>query len=160
MSSSSSEDSDLCLRYDAEKIRAHWDKRPAEVAARTAEILATFVPYLAKLVLWEYLVRGKIREHEGLQRKYAVRLRQILTDLGPCFIKLGQALSIRPDLLPSACLFELQKLCDAVPSFPTEQALEVMREELQKEPKDVFQGLDEGTEPIAAASLGQVYKLK
>ena len=39
--------------------------------------------------------------------------REILTELGPCFIKLGQAISIRPDLLPSPFLFQLQKLCDA-----------------------------------------------
>lgn len=89
-----------------------------------------------------------------------MRLREILTELGPCFIKLGQALSIRPDLLPSPVLFELQKLCDAVPSFPTVQALEVMSRELRCDPRDIFQDLDETTVPIAAASLGQVYKLK
>ena len=44
--------------------------------------------------------------------------------LGPCFIKFGQAMSIRPDLLPAAFLVELQKLCDSVPSFPTQEAIE------------------------------------
>ena len=69
--------------------------------------------------------RRKIRDHEGLQRKYAVELRELLTRLGPSFIKFGQAVSIRPDLLPSSFLFELQKLCDAVPSYPTKDAIEV-----------------------------------
>ena len=60
-----------------------------------------------------------------MQRKYAVELRELLTRLGPSFIKFGQAVSIRPDLLPSSFLFELQKLCDAVPSYPTKDAIEV-----------------------------------
>ncbi len=103
-------------------------------------------------------MRRKILSHDGLQRRYAARLRRILTDLGPCFVKLGQALSIRPDLLPTAVLEELQQLCDAVPSFPTKEALEVMREDCPslRRPEEVFQGMDEHTEPIAAASLGQV----
>ncbi len=83
-----------------------------------------------------------------------------MTELGPCFVKLGQALSIRPDILPNAVLLELQKLCDAVPSFPNEVAMEVMRQELGRDPKEVFQDLDDSTEPIAAASLGQVYRLR
>ena len=53
-----------------------------------------------------------------------------MTKLGPCFIKFGQALSIRPDVLPSSFLNELQKLCDAVPSFPTKDAIEVIDSEL------------------------------
>ena len=61
-----------------------------------------------------------------MQRKYAVELRELLTRLGPSFIKFGQAVSIRPDLLPSSFLFELQKLCDAVPSFPTQVMIMIM----------------------------------
>lgn len=50
----------------------------------------------------------------------ACELRDIVTSLGPAYIKLGQALSIRPDLLSPAAMRELQKLCDKVPSFPNE----------------------------------------
>ena len=74
--------------------------------------------------------RRKIFNHEGLQRKYAIQLREALTQLGPSFIKFGQALSIRPDLMPTPFLFELQKLCDAVPSFPTRDAISVIEKEL------------------------------
>ena len=81
--------------YDAQKIKAYWDARPTAVIKRAVEVYIAFVPYLLKLFVWEYLIRGKIADHEGLQRKYAVRLRHLLTDLGPCFIKLGQAISIR-----------------------------------------------------------------
>ena len=89
------EEEELPKVYDAEKIKAYWDARPAAVVKRAVQVYLAFVPYLSKLFVWEYLIRGKIADHEGLQRKYAVRLRQLLTDLGPCFIKLGQAISIR-----------------------------------------------------------------
>ncbi len=119
------DDDCLPLRYDAQLVKRYWDRRPLRVFLRSCEVWWQFVPFLSKLVLWEVALRGKILRHEGLQRKYAVRLRQILTELGPCFVKLGQALSIRPDLLPNPVLMELQKLCDAVPSFPTKVAIEV-----------------------------------
>ena len=137
-----------------------FNKRPLESVKRACEILSEVVPYLTRLFLWEYGIRRKIRDHEGLQKKYAVELREILTRLGPCFIKLGQAVSIRPDLLPSSFLFELQKLCDAVPSFPTKEAIEVIESELGCDVGDLFLGLEEDVSPIAAASLGQVYKVK
>ncbi len=73
--------------------------------------------------------------HEGLQRKYAIELREALTKLGPSFVKFGQALSIRPDVLPSVFLVELQKLCDSVPSFPTCEAIRVIEQELGYETK-------------------------
>ena len=152
---------ELPLVYDIAKINEFWQKRTFEVLRRTAEIISVLGPYFYKLVIWEYLIRQKIREHEGLQKKYAIKLREILTDLGPCFIKFGQAVSIRPDLLPSAFLFELQKLCDSVPSFPTAEAISVIESELGTgAARNLFQDLDSSTPPIAAASLGQVYKLK
>jgi len=149
----------LPREYSASQVEEFFKARPLEVAARTWEILAAVVPYLARFLVWEHLIRRKIKHHEGLQKKYAVELRELLTTLGPCFIKLGQAVSIRPDLLPAAFLFELQKLCDAVPSFPTSDAVAVIEEELGRPVAEVFEGL-EGSEPIAAASLGQVYKVR
>ena len=128
---------------------------------RMCEVSLVFWPYLTKLFLWEYLIRRKIQHHVGLQQKYAVELREHLTKLGPCFIKFGQALSIRPDILPTSFLVELQKLCDDVPSFPTEMAIAVIEEELgEGSAQKVFCDLNDNVKPIAAASLGQVYKLK
>ena len=70
-------------------------------------------------------------------------------------------MSIRPDILPSSVLAELQKLCDEVPSFPTAQALAVMKEELGDDvPERLFKGLSIVTRPVAAASLGQVYRVR
>ncbi len=62
--------------------------------------------------------------------KRAIQLRNIVTSLGPAYIKLGQALSIRPDLLSPAAMNELQKLCDKVPSFNNEDAMQVVHDEL------------------------------
>jgi len=153
-------DYNLSLEYNVTAIEGYFKQRRGEVVGRTGEIICLVVPYALRLLVWEYLIRRKIRDHEGLQKKYAVELREMLTKLGPCFIKLGQAMSIRPDLLPSSFLFELQKLCDAVPSFPTEQALEVIESELGKSVEEVFMDLNSTVSPIAAASLGQVYRVK
>ena len=120
----------LPLVYNANRIEKYWKKRPLEVLLRTGEIIGVLGPYVWKLLVWEYFIRQKIRDNEGLQKKYAIKLRECLTDLGPCFIKLGQALSIRPDLLPSTFVYELQKLCDSVPSFPTSDAIAVIESEL------------------------------
>lgn len=70
---------------------------------------------------------GRLTETE-VQR--AIQIRDIVTSLGPAYIKLGQALSIRPDLLSPAAMNELQKLCDKVPSYPNDQAMAVIEEEL------------------------------
>jgi len=149
----------LPVEYDAQVMNAFFHDKYFLVTSRALEILSQIIPYATRLFIWEYLIRGKIRSHEGLQTKYARELKELLTRLGPCFIKLGQALSIRPDLLPSPFLFELQKLCDAVPSFPTEQALGMIEAELGSSVLSTFDGLDPSIEPIAAASLGQVYKV-
>jgi len=93
-----------------------------------------------------------------LHARRAAEARALLTELGPTFIKFGQMLSIRPDVIPPAAIYELQKLCDSVPSFPTPLALAVVRRELGREPSEVYDGLHAHTEPIAAASLGQVYR--
>ena len=123
-------DDELPTTYDVAAIERYWKKRPIEVAQRSVEVLTLVIPYISKLILWEYLIRRQIQDEPGLQKKYAIKLRDMLTDLGPCFIKFGQALSIRPDLLPSPFLSELQKLCDSVPSFPTQEAISVIEAEL------------------------------
>jgi len=153
-------DYDLPMDYNINAMQHYFNNRPLEVMKRTFEILYETIPYFSRLLIWEHLIRRKIKNHEGLQKKYAVELREMLTRLGPCFIKLGQAVSIRPDILPSSFLFELQKLCDAVPSFPTKDALEVIESELGAKVSDIFEGFNAEEGPIASASLGQVYKVK
>jgi len=149
----------LPLDYNVLKMQNYFNNRPIEVTGRALEIMSDVIPYFTRLLIWEHLIRRKIKNHEGLQKKYAVQLREMLTRLGPCFIKLGQAVSIRPDILPSSFLFELQKLCDAVPSYPTEEAVDVIESELGQKVDKMFLDLDRQTDPVAAASLGQVYRV-
>ena len=94
----------------------------------------------------------------AVQVKRAIDLRNIVTSLGPAYIKLGQALSIRPDLLSPAAMVELQKLCDKVPSFENKVAMSVIQQELGRPWHEVYADLT--PDPIAAASLGQVSSAK
>lgn len=118
---------------------------------------------------------------EESTKRQAVRFREALTNLGPAFVKAGQQLAIRPDLVPPAVLKELQQLCDSVRPIPDEVALHILREELGLEKlnatstngmahssstgseyprartlEDVFDGVS----LVASASLGQVYKAR
>jgi ubiquinone biosynthesis protein len=86
------------------------------------------------------------------------RLRLVLEELGPTFIKLGQLLSTRPDLVPADFLDELAKLQDDVPPFSLEEVRAIFKEELGRYPEEIFHYFD--TEPLAAASIGQVHRAR
>lgn len=81
--------------------------------------------------------------------------RQALEELGPTFVKLGQVLSTRPDLLPPSYVAELSKLQNAVPPVPWEAIRDAITQELGRQPEEVFASID--PEPLGAASLGQVH---
>ena len=82
-------------------------------------------------------------------------LRAALEELGPTFIKLGQLLSTRSDLLPPAFVAELAKLQDAAPPVPGDVIRAVVRSELGAEPEEVFAAFDD--RPLASASIGQAH---
>ncbi|MFD9896149.1 ABC1 kinase family protein [Amycolatopsis sp. NPDC059027] len=94
----------------------------------------------------------------GRQAALARSLRRALEDGGVTFVKLGQLLSTRADLLPPVFVEELGKLQDQVRPAPTEAVRAVLRAELGGEPEDVFAEFD--PEPLAAASIAQVYQAK
>jgi ubiquinone biosynthesis protein len=85
----------------------------------------------------------------------AAHLRAALEELGPTFIKLGQVLSTRSDLLPPEFIAELAKLQDAAPPVPIAMIREVIRSELGAEPEQVFASFDD--RPLASASIGQAH---
>lgn len=85
----------------------------------------------------------------------ATHLRQAFEELGTTFIKLGQVLSTRPDLLPPDYIAELSKLQEAAPPVPYEQVAAVFEAEMGARPEDVFAEFD--PDPLASASIGQVH---
>ncbi|MCY7276115.1 MAG: AarF/ABC1/UbiB kinase family protein, partial [Phormidesmis sp. CAN_BIN44] len=141
------------IHYDPDKIAARYERQPFKVFARTLSIFLPFVWFAFRL-WWDRVTGGGDRAQKG----QAIQLRKMLTILGPAFIKIGQALSTRPDLVPPTYLEELTKLQDQLPPFPNEIAFQFIREELGADPSEVYAELS--PMPIAAASLGQVYKGK
>ncbi len=94
--------------------------------------------------------------HEDLERLTpAQHFRLALEELGPTFIKIGQILSTRPDLLPPEYIEELSKLQDAAPALPWETVAAQLTEEWGRPPEEVFANID--PHPLAAASLAQVH---
>jgi len=114
-------------------------------------ILATHlfrpVRFLLYLLPWYWL--------RGTQRPRAVRIRNALEELGPVFVKFGQMLSTRPDLLPEDIALELALLQDRVPPFPGAAARHIVEQAYGKDVKEIFLAFDE--QPFASASIAQVH---
>jgi ubiquinone biosynthesis protein len=105
-------------------------------------------------------VRRERREKRGLQELFApnfgVRLRRSLDDLGPTFVKFGQLLSTRSDILPEGVLLELQKLQDTAKPMPAGASQVIVERELGAPVEEVFESFD--PDPLGSASIGQVHR--
>jgi predicted unusual protein kinase regulating ubiquinone biosynthesis (AarF/ABC1/UbiB family) len=163
----------LYLFLDTYDVRSDFNRRAATRLRDQARELGR----LARLKAWassqfysgfDFVIRalryivfrgadGSAKKQARLE-KQAAWLRQSLIDLGPTFIKIGQALGTRADLLPLEYVKELATLQDQVPAFPTSDAFARIETELGRPLHECYPEID--SEPIAAASLGQVYRAR
>ena len=102
----------------------------------------------------QLIVRNRRDRLEKLSR--AERVRMAFEELGPTYIKFGQILSVRPDLVPADFTRELSKLQDEVPSFEFSEVINVIETEFGSPPEELFDFFDET--PFASASIGQVHR--
>jgi predicted unusual protein kinase regulating ubiquinone biosynthesis (AarF/ABC1/UbiB family) len=163
----------LYLYLDSYDIRASFNRRMAErrrEEARARGRVALFQEWsrdvdrraLDRLtrLLRLFIFRGAegTSNKEARLRAQAVWLKESLIGLGPTFIKIGQSLGTRGDLLPLAYVKELALLQDQVPPFSTTEAYARIESELGRELREAYAEID--AEPVASASLGQVYRAR
>ncbi|WP_224409005.1 ABC1 kinase family protein [Oscillatoria salina] len=138
-------------RYDAQEIARYCRRHLWKVIGRALTIAWFFGTFIIALQLDKWRGQQEIDKY-----KRARQLRQILTRLGPTFIKVGQALSTRPDLIRKDFLQELTKLQDQLPPFDSDRAFKIIETELSRKVSELYQEI--APQPVAAASLGQVYR--
>jgi predicted unusual protein kinase regulating ubiquinone biosynthesis (AarF/ABC1/UbiB family) len=146
----------MAARLREEAKAGSWTVRLKAHYRRSLSLMIDGVIRLLRLLVFRGR-EGSEKKEDRLE-KQAVWLRQSLIELGATFIKIGQALGTRADLLPLAYVKELSTLQDQVPAFPTAEAYALIEAELGQPLRECFAEIDH--EPIAAASLGQVYRAR
>nr|XP_023922712.1 uncharacterized aarF domain-containing protein kinase At1g71810, chloroplastic isoform X2 [Quercus suber] len=146
-------EADSLTEYSVSKIAAVYRRKPLILFRRLYQIGTTFGNWFAL----RYLDRVYDRSDLMFQIR-AAELRKILVELGPAYIKIAQAISSRPDLIPPSYLDELSLLQDRISPFSTEVAFNTIEQELGLPIDEIFSEIS--PEPIAAASLGQVYQAR
>ena len=141
------------LSYDPAAITRIYAGHPQRLLRR---LWQTLLPIgLLLLGLASDWVLGLLKSPERARNR-AKECAELLVELGPAFIKAGQALSTRPDIIPPVLLEELAQLQDQLPGFDSDLAMACIEEDLGAPIEEIFKDLER--EPISAASLGQVHR--
>ncbi|KAF6175615.1 hypothetical protein GIB67_022617 [Kingdonia uniflora] len=146
-------DADRLSEYDVPKIAAIYRRKPVLLARRVVQIIT-------KLGQWfgARYFDGVLGKTDTMFKVRAAELREILVELGPAFVKIAQAVSSRPDVIPPVYLDELSLLQDRIAPFSSEAAFNTIELELGLPLNMLFSEIS--PEPVAAASLGQVYQAR
>ncbi|TYH51280.1 hypothetical protein ES332_D10G262200v1 [Gossypium tomentosum] len=147
--------------YDAEEVADYFSHRPHVVAFRLLEVFSSFASAAIRIRmagLKKSLRPGSSKDiDENLsQYNFGMVLKETMLSLGPTFIKVGQSLSTRPDIIGPEISKALSELHDQIPPFPRPLAMKIIEEELGSPIGSFFSYISE--EPVAAASFGQVYR--
>ncbi|NET25291.1 AarF/ABC1/UbiB kinase family protein [Okeania sp. SIO1I7] len=139
------------LTQDASKS-LRWQRTQYSPLTRKIDVFSAVGKFFFFL-WWDNLFQNKSASVRRLRAQWLVKT---MLDLGPTFIKIGQSLSTRADILPKEYVEELEKLQDRVPPFETTEAIAIIESELGNSLYSLYRDFQE--RPIAAASLGQVHK--
>lgn len=149
----SSTDADSIVDYDLKKIASVYRRKPLILLRRVLQVGTTFGWWFGSRFVDELMERSN-----QMFQVRAAELRRILVELGPAYVKIAQAVSSRPDLIPPSYLDELSLLQDQITPFSSEVAFNTIEKELGLPIDELFSEIS--PEPVAAASLGQVYKAR
>ena len=143
--------------YDPAASSRYFARRPSLLWARQTSLLNQLATFLLAL-----LKDHRSGQWDANQPLRAAELRALIVAQGAAFIKVGQGLAIRPDILPPAYLTEFAKLLDQVPPFEAVEAQAALRAALAAKgcapPEELFEDMNVFQTPVAAASIGQVYR--
>ncbi|KAL8090448.1 hypothetical protein AgCh_039782 [Apium graveolens] len=143
--------------YDPQEVADYFNCRPHLVALRLLEVVSSFTAAAIKIRTSSYTSSWDKNDDQSIsQYKYGLVLKETMLNLGPTFIKVGQSLSTRPDIIGSEITKAFSGLHDQVPPFPRNLAMKIIEEELGSPAEKFFSYIS--PEPVAAASFGQVYK--
>lgn len=147
--------------YDSQEVADYFNCRPHIVAFRLLEVFFAFSAAVLKIRISRIrrLLKSSAEEDANgsiSQYEFGIVLKETMLNLGPTFIKVGQSLSTRPDIIGSEITQALSGLHDQIPPFPRTLAMKIIEEELGASPQESFSYISE--EPVAAASFGQVYR--
>ncbi|KAM7504449.1 hypothetical protein LguiB_003353 [Lonicera macranthoides] len=147
--------------YDPQEVEDYFSCRPHVVALRLLEVFASFASAAIRIRTSgiSKLYGSSVDETAARsisQYNFGVVLKETMLNLGPTFIKVGQSLSTRPDIIGSEMTKALSELHDQIPPFPRTAAMNIIEEELGSPVGTFFSYISE--EPVAAASFGQVYR--